>query len=450
MTECTLMEILNAREERVKRREALIKKSGCPVLSMTMNIPGAVKDGPLIRRTFHAWLDLLWTALEKSGASDAEIRYEKTGPELLWALDIPARELKRHCIDLEETDPAGRLADLDVYDEKGHAVSRTELGFQERPCILCGAPGRACAAGQMHPLSEVRAEAERRMRAFFSRKDPAHFAELAVSSLIMEARTTPKPGLVDGRNSGSHKDMDLRLMIRSAEALGPYFEACIRAGMDSVKKAPEETFPLLRKLGLEAEKTMFSVTDGVNTHKGAVYLFGILLGAFGRLWQADRFPEPEKMLLEGGKIASASVEEDLRTIGSLPDNALTSGQRIYRDYGLRGARGEAADGFPSVRLTALPYLRAHREEGRYQSVLLHLIALGKDTNLIARCGFTDAKEAVEKVRALLSAGEPGLSALEELDDWFIRKNLSPGGSADLLAVSIFCMLLERASEKEFG
>ena len=63
-----------------------------------------------------------------------------------------------------------------------------------------------------------------------------------------------------------------------------------------IKKAPEETFPLLRKLGLEAEKTMFSVTDGVNTHKGAVYLFGILLGAFGRLWQADRFPEPEKML----------------------------------------------------------------------------------------------------------------------------------------------------------
>ncbi|MBQ6542083.1 MAG: citrate lyase holo-[Lachnospiraceae bacterium] len=91
----------------MKRREALIKKSGCTVLSMTMNIPGAVKDSPLIRRTFHAWLDLLCTALEKSGASDAEIRYEKTGPELLWALDIPARELKRHCIDLEGTDPAG-------------------------------------------------------------------------------------------------------------------------------------------------------------------------------------------------------------------------------------------------------------------------------------------------------------------------------------------------------
>ncbi len=451
MTECTLLEILDAREDRVRRREALQKKKRCPVLSLTMNIAGAVKDTPLIRRAFHACLDVLWEEFREASASDPELMYRKTGPELLWALRVPARELKAYCIDLEEGDPSGRVLDLDVYDETGRAVSRTDLGAPERSCIVCGAPGRACAAGQKHSVEEVRAEAERRMREAFFRRDPVVFAEMAMASLIMEAGATPKPGLVDTRNSGSHKDMDFGLMAKSAEALSPCFEDCVRAGVRSASEAPEETFSQLRRLGIRAEKTMYRATGGVNTHKGAIYLFGIALGALGRLWQADHFPTPEEMLFEGGRIASDAVEKDFQAIRSLPEKKLTAGQRIYLEYGLKGARGEAAEGFPSVREVALPYLRAHeKEDCKYQHALLHLIALGKDTNMIARGGYETAQESVGEVRALLKKGEPDMKTIEALDERFIGKNLSPGGSADLLALSMFCRLMRQYTEKEFA
>ena len=196
---------------------------------------------------------------------------------------------------------------------------------------------------------------------------------------------------------------------------------------------------------------MFKATGGVNTHKGAVYLFGIALGALGRLWQADHFPTLEEMLLEGGRVASKAAEKDFRAIRKLPEEKRTAGQRIYMEYGLKGARGEAEEGFPSVRELALPYLRAHeREELKYQHLLLHFIALGKDTNMIARGGFESAQESVEEVRALLEKGDPDRKAIEKLDRRFIKKNLSPGGSADLLALSMFCRLLQRYTVKEFS
>ena len=453
MAECTLTEILDAREDRVRRREALQKETRCPVLSMTMNIPGAVKDSPLIRRTFGTWLSRIRTEFEAYSVAGPEVRLEKTGPEVLWVLRLPAQNLKKRCVLIEESDPAGRLLDLDVFDENGNALSRTELGFPERPCIVCGAAGRACAAGQRHPLEDVRHEAERRMQDYFQRRDPEAFAGLAEEALIKEVRVTPKPGLVDRRNNGSHKDMDLSLMEKSAKSLRPYFEACIRTGMNSASDTPEDTFLRLRKLGVEAENEMFSATGGVNTHKGAVYLFGILLGAFGRLWQADRLPSPEEMLREGGRIAARAVEEDLERIREKAASSkglagetiekLTAGERIFLEYGLKGARGEAQEGFPTIRETALPYLNtAGMTEKKLSQLLLRIISLGKDTNLIARGGMDTASQAVSEIRKLLQEGEADARTIESLDDSFIRKNLSPGGSADLLAVSIFCKLVK--------
>lgn len=449
LKECTLEEILEAREDRVRRREALQKKTRCPVVSMTMNIPGAVKDSPLIRETFDFYARMLVYAFENELAGDPGILYQKTGPELLWAVRLPAREIKRLAVCLEEDDPAGRLMDIDVYDQNGKAVSRTELGFPERGCLVCGAPGRACASRQLHPLSEVLREAERRMRGLPLRTNAKIFSMNAVAALMTEADVTPKPGLVDQRNNGSHQDMDHVLMIQSAAVLRPYLEECFLIGAESTSESPEETFRQLNLAGREAEETMFRTTGGVNTHKGAIYLFGILLGALGRLWRPESIPKAEEILLEGGRIARRSVEESFAALSGIPEEKMTAGQRICLHYGLRGARGEAADGFPSIREAALPFLRAHEgEENVWPKLLLHLIALGKDTNLIARGGKDGAEEAVAKVRALLKKVEPGTEEIEALDDWFIERNLSPGGSADLLAISIFLTLLYQTTEKK--
>ena len=438
MKECTLEEILEAREDRMRRREALQKEKRCPVISMTMNIPGAMKDSPMIEHVFDWYMGELQTLFGEDAEGDYEALYKDTGPELLWAVRRPAREVKRAAIRLEEQYPAGRLLDIDVFDEEGNAISRTDLGLPERGCLVCGAPGRACASRQLHPIGEVRAEAERRMKEFLLEKAADVFAETAKEALVAEVNITPKPGLVDRRNNGSHRDMDHALMKKSARALAPYFRSCFMIGVESLGETQEETFLRLNRAGREAEKTMFDATGGVNTHKGAIYLFGILLGALGRLWRIDSLPETEELLLECGRIAKRSVEESFAALSGVPEEKMTAGQRIYLHYGLRGARGEAADGFPSIREIALPFLREHEgEENVWPRLLLYLIAAGKDTNLIARGGMDGAEEAVAKVRALIEHGEPGTEEIEALDDWFIERRLSPGGCADLLALTVF-------------
>ena len=481
MKKCTLEEILEAREDRVRRREALQKKTRCPVVSMTMNIPGAVKDSPMIRTVFHLFMRDHWVIpiingaypLAGRGTSGAEELYEKTGPESLEAFRVPAREIKRICIEVEESDPVGRLFDFDVYDEEGNAISRTDLGFPERSCIVCGAPGRTCASRQLHPIGEVRAKAEKLMKDYLLRVTAGNIAYYAERALELELYVTPKPGLVDRRNQGSHKDMDLSLMEKSARSLRPYFTECICIGMKSAEESPEETFKLLNRAGREAEKTMFSVTGGVNTHKGAVYLFGIVLGALGRLLKQEvvlsdevfstlkepaceafpvpeALPEIEELLAEGGRIARKAALRDLGKIRDIPEEERTAGQRIFLQHGISGARGEAAEGFPSVRKVALPFLREHEEEDdALPRLLLRLITLGKDTNLIARGGFEGACEAVKKTWQVFER-EAGEEAIEALDDWFIERNLSPGGSADLLALTIFLRDLEcaKAHSKE--
>ena len=475
MKECTLEEILKAREDRMRRREALQKEKRCPVISVTMNIPGAVKDSPMIRTVFHLFMRDHWVIpiingtypLAGRGASGAEELYEKTGPESLEAFKVPARELKRICIEAEESDPIGRLFDFDVFDEEGNAISRTDLGLPERGCLVCGALGRTCASRQLHPIGEVRAEAERLMKEYLLGVAAGNIAYYAERALELELYVTPKPGLVDRRNQGSHRDMDLSLMEKSARSLRSYFADCIRIGMKSAKESPEETFRLLNQAGREAEKTMFSVTGGVNTHKGAVYLFGIVLGALGRLLRQEvilsdevlptltepaceafpvpeALPETEVLLAEGGRIARKAALEDFEKIRELPEEERTAGQRIFLQYGISGARGEAAEGFPSLREVSLPFLREHEEEDdALPRLLLRLITLGKDTNLIARGGFEGACEAVKEAR-LVFEREAGEEAIEALDDWFIERNLSPGGSADLLALTVFLRDLECA------
>ena len=444
-TTVTLTEVLDAREDRARRQREMLAAHGLPLLSCTLNTPGAVKDSPLIRRFFsvHA-ARIKETFADKIRAS--EIRFEKTGPHFLAAADESPETIKRICVGLEEAYPAGRLLDLDVIAPNGASLSRRDLGFPERNCLVCGRPGRACAAGQRHSYEELTRTARDLMTAFFAQTDPETLAEWATDALIREVHVTPKPGLVDENNNGSHRDMDLPLMEKSARALTGYFEACVRIGMETANRDPDTTFPYLRAAGLDAEKAMFAATGGVNTHKGAIYLFGILLGAAGRLWKADALPAGNAVPEEGGRIAKKAVKEDLESIANLPEDKWTAGQRLFRDYGMTGARGEAMEGFPALRETALPYLAAHRgEKDAPARVLLHLIARGTDTNLFARGGKEKADRAVKAVRTLLAKGEPEEREIRRLDEDFIRENLSPGGSADLLAAALFC---ERLNEQD--
>ncbi len=451
--EVTLPEVLEARERRVARQRELLARYGGPLISFTMNIAGPVKDTPLIRRGFGAGCRQLRRALESAGVPVLYWQEETavTGCQLWCAAAGEPLAVKRLCAAIEDGSELGRLFDMDVLTADGIKLDRSAVGGGDRGCIVCGAPGRGCASRRVHSVPELQAATRRILEDHFAAADGAELAALATKALTDEVNTTPKPGLVDRANSGSHRDMDLRTFEASIAALAPYWEACVRIGRETADLPPEDTFARLRIAGKRAEGEMLRATGGVNTHKGAVFTLGAVCGALGRLWRPEGPCRDVKRILAECAAVTRSVSADWAAAEALPDEELTAGQRLYRRYGLPGIRGEAAAGLPGVGETALPALEAALAAGKSRNdagavALLHLIARGTDTNMIARGGPETAAAAAAEAKALLERSPmPAMGEIAALDESFIARNLSPGGCADLLAVTYFLHDLRTAA-----
>ena len=422
--EVSLQDILLAREQRVARQNVFLQ-AGYPIISFCMNIPGPVKNSPEIERAFYLGVSRLKDSLP---ILKEEIRSEHTGCEAIFSVDMPAQALKDFCIGLEDSLPLGRLWDMDVLTPTGEALTRS----QHRGCLVCGKPGRLCAATRAHNITQLQQATGQLIREYFAASDCKAIGALAKESLIYEVNVTPKPGLVDRRNNGSHQDMDLPLFLKSAQALESYFTKAVEIGMTNPE--PETCFSLLRQAGLDAEQAMFAATGGVNTHKGAIFTLGLLCGAVGATWTPGvPFVGVQAVLSASRDMCYKALQADLDRTG-LPD---TFGRQLYQDCGITGIRGEAMAGFPHL-LSALEFFEHNLHAGENDAglvTLLHLISQIEDTNLYHRGGAQGAEFAKKRAKALLP--NPKEEDILLLDDVFIEKNLSPGGSADLLAATWF-------------
>lgn len=271
----------------------------------------------------------------------------------------------------------------------------------------------------------------------------AQLGQIAHQALLVEAELTPKPGLVDAANDGAHRDMSLVTFHASAKALRPYLNAFVLAGINAGNEPATEALAPLRALGLDAERAMLAATRHVNTHKGAIFAFGLLLGAAGRLWAKGQSLTIDRLCSEAGCFVSGLVRSELK---ERVKTANSAGEYIYHRYGLTGARGEAESGFVSARQWALPAYQRATEAGfdpqsALLSALVALMANNADTNLVARGGIEGlnfVKDEARQLTPLALCGPVAFKAqLQLMDDRLIARNLSPGGSADLLAVTWF-------------
>ncbi len=446
MREVTLMEMLEARESRALEQQRLLREYRVPLICFTLNIPGPVKDSPLIRRAFAFGCSALEHRLPKSCVRYCASHCAVTGCEAMYAVDMDALSLKTLTTAIEEETALGRLFDMDVLDARGNKLDRASAGGGSRDCIVCGAAGRGCASRRSHSIDQLQQAVRQILWEHFSREDARQIGAWATQSLLDEVCTTPKPGLVDCRNNGSHRDMDLFTFMASTAALAPYFQRCAEIGMQTAECPPEDTFPRLRQAGLQAERDMYRATKGVNTHKGAVFTIGLLCGAAGRLWRPEAVWSPAALFREVSAMTGAAMREDF-----CHNSGETAGQRLYRQRGIPGIRGEAAKGFPSVEKIGLPAYHACLEQGLDRNragatALLHLIAQVEDTNMISRGGMEGAAAGAAWAAELLRGGRlPTVSEMEALDDRFIQRNLSPGGCADLLAAVYFVDKLMKQS-----
>lgn len=258
-------------------------------------------------------------------------------------------------------------------------------------------------------------------------------AELAADALKEEALLSPKPGLVDKESSGAHSDMSIELMLRSATALQSTFADMAEV---SFRLPPgQELREKLGEIGRRGENTMLKATGGINTHKGAIWALGLLTAGAA---------------IHGPLGIPRQIAATAGLIARYPDRFVpgfeTNGLKVRNRYGVPGAAGEAQMGFPHLIEKALPALWNARHVGIAETearldALLTLIAHLDDTCILHRGGMEALLLAKEGAMNILKAGgsstEAGHQALQELGRNFISQNISPGGSADLLAAALF-------------
>lgn len=283
------------------------------------------------------------------------------------------------------------------------------------------------------------------------------------NALLGEVFTTPKPGLVDLWDNGAHSDMNWITFYKSADAITPYLTKMYEEGYgfgehNGSEEKLDALFLKIRDTGVDAEKEMYRVTRGVNTHKGMIFSMGIICAAVGYCrrkylktskaygWQAELFME-EEILNVARRMTENILKKELKAMEEkMPQ---THGERVLFQYGEQGIRGEVLNGFPVVRKEAYPKLMTlmrNRKEHVCQSqinlqVLLKIMSVLKDTNVLNRGGEDGLiwiwKESEEILKMGGAFSEKGMDRIIRMNQKCIEKNISSGGAADQLALTLF-------------
>lgn len=272
---------------------------------------------------------------------------------------------------------------------------------------------------------------------------PYIIAHLATRALHAELDTTPKPGLVDKDNNGAHRDMDHALMSRSIRALHPYFVRLALLGFAADMPSHDD----IVKTGIEAERAMFEATNGVNTYKGALFSMGLaVVAAAGKAWQGCSIT-PQALSAAISKLAFA-FPDTKGTHGSKAKQTAASETATFK-----GALDNAREGYPMLFNDWLPFyanLSKNGEPHALHLTLLRIMCDLDDTNIVYRTSLAMMKQVKEESRSVLSRwseathGTPQADGgtnldtiLGDMNRSFVQRNISPGGSADMLSLVVF-------------
>lgn len=433
----TLDAILHAKEKRAwKQKKLLSRHPLASLISLSLNIPSLIKlshEAVVVHEIAHK---ALLEMLENEGI--ALLAQERTlspsGAESFFTCNVEAKVLKTFTCKLENAHPLGRLMDIDVLDSTGEILSRSALGLPKRRCFVCEEEAKLCARSQKHSYDELNAHIKTLVEKHAFAHSIALWCERALKT---EVELTPKPGLVDRANSGAHSDMDIHTFYASICAIKPFVVQWIETAQAYAHEDAKQSFVRLREIGIACEKAMFEATSGVNTHKGMIFCLAVLCGSIARLKVSNVRFTCKALQAQMQALCDNLVEEDLLHVK--PNSA---GARFFYETGSSGIRGIAQSGFAIVFESALPFfLHQKAEEGEeiaLKKTLLLLISLLEDSTLWSRGGMEGLTYAKTKADALLHVKRNGQNLdalLEEFDTDMTGKNLSPGGSADLLAMT---------------
>lgn len=263
---------------------------------------------------------------------------------------------------------------------------------------------------------------------------------LAVQAILYETACFPSPGLVSPVSDGAHKDMDYYMFLDSTSSLIKPLLLCAEAGLS--KKTPEVIFNYIRNIGIEGEQDMFEKTKGINTHKGMLFLMGIGCAAVSKaIYEGVGFKGVQQIIRE---MTKGITERELHRIVNIEESTLSHGEKLFVQYGIKGIRGEVEKGLPIIFDYALSLYEQSEElyiNDRLIHTLVGIMQFCEDTTILHRHSPEVLKEIQTKAKFIKGLGgmktDFGVDGIYSLDKELKKRNISPGGSADLLALTVF-------------
>lgn len=431
-----------------------IAQKGSPCLSLSLNIPGFPKSNTSVHSFFSYCLRDLKYALK---ANSVDIQ-ENESIEICDAAGdfylVPCstcgfsmQATKQICENFEQNHPLGRFIDADLNDKFGETVT----SGKSKICFFClERSAIECRRENAHETDELRSFMFPKMDEYCRQNREEviikKLSSLAQQAILSEISLTPKPGLVDKFSNGSHIDMNYQTFINSTAAISPWFTELIREGFSFQESDLTNALPLIRNIGLRMESAMYEATGNINSQKGIIFLIGLSLFACGNLFSKNDQFEIETFRTTIKVICKDLVKKELIESSA---SVKSHGEDIFLKYGFRGARGEAESGFATVFEFGLPQLTGLTELNDEVLIkcFLAIAANNNDTNILYRSNPGVLNEFKTRCKNALEIFND--QYYSRVIDYCKNENISPGGSADLLAVTIFVWSVkERMREGE--
>lgn len=389
------------------------------LLIIKANIPGANKNFFFVNYILKVFLNNLKTTY----SFFIEKYYESfDGPYYFCGIKGKDEKIKKHLISIEQTHDLGRFIDLDYFTESKKSMTRVSFGLPLRKCILCDNDAIYCMRNKTHTTEQL--------LHYIEKTTILYFAELVVDlvdySIIRELKIDNKFGLVSFRSQGSHKDMDYKLMITAKDSILYYFKRMFLAGYQT--KNLNTILNEVRSEGIEAEKRMFAATNGINAYKGVIFLLGLSVLSFGYTIKTSKIFDD---VFNNIKIISTNIYDDF--LGDYN----SFGTKLYKEQSITGIRGIAKSGMKIIEEN-LHKISLTSSDNTLRSLLHYYILNTDDTVFIKR---SKSYSNYLKFKDIISQYDPNKD-LEALNHFTEKFNLSFGGAADLLIITIFLVNLK--------
>lgn len=438
-----ITEFLFDRDKRVAYQEHLLKENKDKTLvTIRINYPGIEKSNYITDNIVNTIYNEILTYYGKFIVFEDKYK-NKEGIVAHFLFDLDFVNVKKEMINVEEEHILGRCLDIDVYtlkNDKVIGISRSDLFKKTRRCFICDLDAKICSRAQTHTIDEIKNYFELVYKNFKdSQKKTDSLAyevsQMALKAMISEVSTFPSFGLVSPISSGAHKDMDYYTFLNSAVAITPFLKKMFEVGYSYY--SPEYIFDAIRDIGKECEEKMFEATNNINTHKGMIFLMGISMAAIGKaLYENKEFYQIQDII----KSMVKNILDDFKELHK--KEKLTHGERLYLEYGFTGIRGQVQDGLSVLFDNIIDnYINSDlKENDLYTQILIELMARVEDSTVVYRHDISTLRKVQSDAKDLLNMGgiftEEGRQKCHHLEDLYIKENISPGGCADLLAISI--------------